>query len=182
VSYPQILGLSIQQNLKPTLRWFSSLGLERGHIAKIISYHPRIVGFSIQKKLGPTVQWFLDIGLSKSQMSKCVASFPQLIGLSAQGNLRGKVELLQRHFPSHVVVEMIATNPRILSYRHHRLEMRLDALVRLDLKEKVISTMSMPNDVFCERFLTRIGGNVQLALSTITTQPMSGQGSHQDLS
>ena len=154
-NYPPILGLSIRQNLRPTLRWFSSLGLEKGQIAKMIAYHPRIVGFSIQLNLGPKVQWFVDLGLSKCQVAKCIASFPQLIGLSLQGNLRCKVELLQRHFASHVVVEIISASPRILSYSQHRLQMRLGTLARLGLKEKLASAMTLPEKVFCQRFLTR---------------------------
>ena len=154
-AYPQVLFLSIEKNLRPTFCWFVSLGLGKEQLAHTIAYHPRVLGFSTQQKLGPTVQWFLDLGLSKVQMAQCVARFPQLIGLCVEGNLKFKVQLLQAHFATQVVVDMIARSPRILSYRHYRLKTRLEVLVRLEQTQKLESAMSLTDDRFQRRFLRK---------------------------
>ena len=150
--FPQIVGLSIQQNLRPKISWFSSLGLQKAQIARMILVYPRIIGFSMDQNLKPTAQWFLDFGLSKDQLAKCVSGFPQILGQNVERSFRQKVELLQAHFPTRAVIEMIARCPRILSYSQGRLKKRLEVLARLAQKEKLVSALVLRDDLFQRRY------------------------------
>ena len=151
-NFPQIVGLSIQQNLRPKISWFSSLGLQKAQIARMILVYPRIIGFSMDQNLKPTAQWFLDFGLSKDQLAKCVSGFPQILGQNVERSFRQKVELLQAHFPTRAVIEMIARCPRILSYSQGRLKKRLEVLARLAQKEKLVSALVLRDDLFQRRY------------------------------
>ena len=59
---PQLLGLSIEENLKPTAEWFLDIGLSQAQVVKVIAGSPSILGLSIEENLRPTVQWFSGHG------------------------------------------------------------------------------------------------------------------------
>ena len=96
--FPQILGCSVEQNLKPTVKWLLDLGLSTDQVAKAVACFPRILGLSINENLKPTVQWLLDLGLSKDQVGKVVAGHSRILGYSITANLDPKIMKLQAYF------------------------------------------------------------------------------------
>ena len=52
-THPPILWYSIDQNLKPTVRWLSDLGLTKSQVAKAVATSPQILGLSIDQNLKP---------------------------------------------------------------------------------------------------------------------------------
>ncbi|CAJ1331163.1 unnamed protein product [Effrenium voratum] len=91
--FPQILGYSIEQNLKPTnlkptANWFLGLGLSQAQLAKVVAGFPQILGCSIEQNLKPTAAWILGLGLSQDQLAKVVAGCPQILGYSIEQNLK----------------------------------------------------------------------------------------------
>ncbi|CAJ1392750.1 unnamed protein product [Effrenium voratum] len=86
--FPQILGYSIEQNLKPTAAWILDLGLSQTQLAKVVAGCPQILGYSIEQNLKPTAAWVLGLGLSQAQLAKVVAGCPQILGYSIEQNLK----------------------------------------------------------------------------------------------
>ena len=114
---PQILRLSIEQNLNPTVQWFLDLGLTKSQIAKAVAIHPQILGYSIKQNLQPTVQWFLDLGLRKSQVAKAVAAYPQMLGLSIERNLKPTVQwFFGLGLTKSQVAKAVTGSPQIIGY------------------------------------------------------------------
>ena len=114
-SHPQILGLSIQQNLKPTVQWLLDLGLTKSQVAKAVAIHPQTLGLSIQQNLKPTVQWLLDLGLTKSQVAKAVATFPPTLRYSVERNLKPTAQyLLDLGLMQSQVAKVVAIHPQFL--------------------------------------------------------------------
>ena len=116
-THPQILGLSMEQNLKPTVQWFLDLGLTKSQVAKAVATHPQILGLSMEQNLKPTVQWFLDLGLTKSQVAKALATYPQMLGLSIEQNLKPTAQwFLELGLTKSQVAKAAAAHPPFLWY------------------------------------------------------------------
>ena len=80
-TYPQILGLSIDQNLKPTVQWLSDLGLTKSQVAKTVTTYPQIFGFNIPRNLSPKML-ALEQCLGSKRVLELIAKWPQLLGYS----------------------------------------------------------------------------------------------------
>ena len=148
--FPQSLGLSIEENLKPTVQCFLDIGLSQAQVVKVIATHPQVLGYSIEENLKPTVQWFLDIGLSQPQVVKAIATHPQALGYSIEENLKPKQALLEDAFGRSVAATLISKDPRIFSYSYQRLDTRLTVLVERNL---LPSAMRLTEAKFARRFL-----------------------------
>ncbi|OLQ01401.1 mTERF domain-containing protein 1, mitochondrial [Symbiodinium microadriaticum] len=114
---PQVLGYSIEANMKPTVEWIKRLGLSRSQVAKVIAAFPRVLGLSIEANLKPTVEWIKGLGLSRSQVAKVIATFPPVLGLSIEANLKPTVEWIKGlGLSQSQVAKVIATRPAVLGY------------------------------------------------------------------
>ncbi|OLQ02654.1 6-methylsalicylic acid synthase [Symbiodinium microadriaticum] len=113
--FPQLLGCSIEANLKPTVQWLHEVGLSEAHVSKAIARFPQLLGLSIEANLKPTVEWLHEVGLSKAQVTKTIATYPSLLGLSIEGNLKPTAEWLHDvGLSKDQVSKAIATFPPLL--------------------------------------------------------------------
>jgi mTERF domain-containing protein len=74
-SFPQILGLSIEDNLKPTVAFLvEECGLDRGKLGKAVSSSPSILAYSIEENLKPTVEYLVqECGMDRGKLGKVLA-------------------------------------------------------------------------------------------------------------
>ena len=150
---PQILGCSLEQNLKPTVQWLLDLGLTKSQVAKAVADHPPILWLSMEQNLQPTVQWFLDLGLSNTDIAKGVASYPRMLGLSVSENLRHKVSMLHTFSSPEFATALVRKSPRILGYSSHRLSNRLSILAERSETHRILYAMTLSEAAFQRRFL-----------------------------
>ena len=115
--------------------------------------YPQILGLSIKQNLQPTVQWFLDLGLTQSQVAKAVATFPHILGCNVEQNLSPKMLVLNQFYSAKCATEMVAKWPQLLAYGNHRLTTRLKILAEQDKIDKLISAMTLTEEIFQRRFL-----------------------------
>ena len=94
-TFPPVLHLSIEENLKPTVEWIKGLGLSQSQVAKVIATFPQVLGLSIEANLKPTVEWIKGLGLSQSQVAKVIAIFPPVLGYSIEANLKPTVKWIK---------------------------------------------------------------------------------------
>jgi mTERF domain-containing protein len=80
-TYPQILGLSIEHNLKPTFQWFLDLGLTKSQVAKAVARFPHILSYNIEQNLSPKMLVLNEFYLAK-RATEMVAKWPQLLAYS----------------------------------------------------------------------------------------------------
>ena len=113
--FPQVLGCSIEANLKPTVEWLRDLGLSPAQITKVVSVFPQVLGCSIEANLKPTVEWLRDLGLSPAQIAKVVSVFPQVLGCSIEANLKPTVEWLRDLGLSPAqIAKVVSGSPQVL--------------------------------------------------------------------
>ena len=114
-TFPSVLGLSIEANLKPTVEWIKGLGLSQSQVAKVILQRPQVLGLSIEANLKPTVDWIKGLGLSQSQVAKLIATFPPVLGYSIEANLKPTVDWIKGlGLSQSQVAKVIATFPQVL--------------------------------------------------------------------
>ena len=91
--YPSFFGLSIEDNLKPTVQWFRELGLTDAQVAKVASAFPRLLGYSIEGNMNRKVillrQLFAD-----DEIILMITRFPPLLGYSFE-RIEARLALLQ---------------------------------------------------------------------------------------
>jgi mTERF domain-containing protein len=61
---PQVLGLSLELNIKPTLQFFTDNGFDRDELSTIILRFPQILGLNIEGNLRPKWEYLLQMGRS----------------------------------------------------------------------------------------------------------------------
>ncbi|CAE7234967.1 cysK, partial [Symbiodinium necroappetens] len=112
---PQVLGCSIEENLKPTVRWFRDLGLSKAEVAKVIARFPQVVGCCIEDNLKPTVQWLQASGLTRAEVAKVIARFASVLCVSIEDNLETTTQWLRDlGLTKDQVARVIALFPQVL--------------------------------------------------------------------
>ena len=81
----KFLGVSIKQNLQPTVQWLLDLGLTNRQIAKAVATQAlQFLAISIKQNLQPTVQWLARLG--PDEQANCKGScfhIPQFLAIAS---------------------------------------------------------------------------------------------------
>ena len=113
---PQVLGLSIEANLKPKVVWLEDVGLSHEQVAKVVAGFPQLFGLSIEANLKPTVAWVHDVGLSPWQVAKVMFRFPKVFSYGIDVKLKPAVMWLEEVGLTQLeVAGVIAAFPQVLS-------------------------------------------------------------------
>ena len=56
VSYPQILGLSLEYNLRPKMDFFIDCGLSQDQLREFVFYQPSLLAYSLENRLRPRIE------------------------------------------------------------------------------------------------------------------------------
>ena len=145
--WPQILGFTTEQNLKPRMQQLLDLGMTKKQITKAVVACPQILGsYGSEQNLKTKVAWFLETGLMEKQVAKVITTFPQILGCSIEKNLQPKVGwLLKLGLTQDQVVRAIAACPTIMRYSiEHNLKHKVEGLLELGLsKDQVVKVISV---------------------------------------
>eukprot|EP00960_Hanusia_phi_P070824 767408-Hanusia_phi.AAC.6 len=119
-SCPQLQGLSVRDNLRPTVKFLvKEVGIGIEKMRKIIVSFPQLLGLSIKENLRPTVRYLVEeVGISQEKLNKTIVTHPQLLAYSIDNNLRPKLVLLQQHadIPKERLADVITRCPHVLGY------------------------------------------------------------------
>ena len=151
-TFPPVLGLSIVENLKPTVEWIKGLGLSQSQVAKVILQRPQVLGLSIEANMKPAVEWMKGLGMSQCQVGRLIAAYPPVFGRRIDSNLSLKHRLLQEYFPGAQAAGLLAQSPQLWGYRYARLENRLSVLKSHNQLSKLVGAMTLPLDAFSRRY------------------------------
>jgi mTERF len=146
-THPMIFHLSVEENLKPRLRFLQERCCFRDHdLASLIkSSSGSILGLSVSDNLSPTID-LLSTLLSVSELRKSLFSHPQILGLSLE-NLRTKIDFF------HKIDQLDPSwDPKRISLAS-RVLMKAPAVYSLSLPGNIVPTV---------QFLARIWGQPTL--------------------
>ncbi|CAM9657781.1 unnamed protein product, partial [Choristocarpus tenellus] len=117
--WPSVIGLSIDNNLKPTLEWLRdelSLGtLGRKGASDMIYRHPRLLLLSMEGTLEPKLRWVLGLGVGNHKSIDMLRRHPGIFAYSIEENLEPTLEWLSRNLGGHEkAIRIIQRSPSIL--------------------------------------------------------------------
>ena len=71
-SFPQLLSLSVDDNLRPTVRYLQDeVGVSRDKLGGMVAQFPQLLAYSVDDNLRPTVRYLRDeVGLSEEEYAK----------------------------------------------------------------------------------------------------------------
>lgn len=116
---PQILGYTLENNLKPHVAFLVSLGIPESRIGRIISATPSLFSYSVEKSLKPTVRYLVEeVGIKKDDLSKVVQLSPQILVQRIDTTWNRRFNFLTRELgaPRDNIVKMVRKHPQILHY------------------------------------------------------------------
>lgn len=101
--------LSVEEDIKPVVGFFTSLGLSYTQVRQVILLHPPVISYSVTERLAPFLESLETMGLPDP--IKVVLRRPSLLGLSNRDNLSRIVSyLLDSGHSMEEVAEMVATS------------------------------------------------------------------------
>ncbi|KAL3521707.1 hypothetical protein ACH5RR_019856 [Cinchona calisaya] len=86
---PNIISYSVDDKLRPTVEYFSSLGVD---VALLVQRSPQTFGLSIEANLKPLTEFFLEKGYSSGDVRTMISRYGALYTFSLAGNLIPKWE------------------------------------------------------------------------------------------
>lgn len=107
-AFPQLLGLSLEQNVRPTLRFLAQSGVSA---PRILLRAPAVLGFSVDENLRPSMAFLRSLGID---VPRALDKHPQLLGLSIEGKLKPTVAFL-REQGMRELGAALSSQPSILS-------------------------------------------------------------------
>jgi mTERF domain-containing protein len=92
---PQVLGLSIEDNLEPKLVWLQErLQLDSKSLSKLVRGLPAVLGYNVKDNLEPTIQFYVDCVGSNAAIPT-IAKYPSLLGYSLENRLQPRLAQVQ---------------------------------------------------------------------------------------
>lgn len=87
-TYPQILALSVEQRLRPTLKYLTrELKLSPAEAAQLIARAPAVLGLHPKRTLRPKIDFLVDdVGLEPTVLRQVLLRAPNLLSLSVDGH------------------------------------------------------------------------------------------------
>lgn len=114
---PQLLGLSVEENMVPTVKFLSSLGIEGPALLRVLKTKPMILAYSVEAKLQPNVKFLESLQIQPEDIGKLVTRHPQLLTLSIEKNLEPTVSyFLELGFTKKDLADMIKRLPSLLGF------------------------------------------------------------------
>ena len=108
-SYPQLLGLSLEANVRPKVSYLAEeLGID---VAKALIRHPQLLGLALETNLRVTVEYLRETGVD---VRKAVERHPQALSLSLTHSIMPSIEYL-RSLGIERVGRLLTAQPTILS-------------------------------------------------------------------
>ncbi|XP_057540519.1 transcription termination factor MTERF9, chloroplastic isoform X2 [Amaranthus tricolor] len=116
---PQILGYTVDSNMKSHVAFLLDLGIPESKIGQVITAAPSIFSYSLKNSLKPTVRYLIEeVGIKKSNLGKVVTLSPQILVQRVDVSWNDRYDFLSEELgaPKDSVVKMVTKHPQLLHY------------------------------------------------------------------
>ncbi|KAL3685943.1 hypothetical protein R1sor_003965 [Riccia sorocarpa] len=114
---PQLLCLSVEDNMLPTIKFLESISVKGPLLLKVLKRKPMILAYNVETKLKLNVKFLRSIQIKQGEIGKLVARHPQLLTLSIEKNLKPTLDyFLKLGFTRSEVAEMVRSLPSVLGF------------------------------------------------------------------
>ncbi|KAI7743855.1 hypothetical protein M8C21_025915 [Ambrosia artemisiifolia] len=157
-SFPKLLLLSVDSNMKPVLDFLLSVGVPNPCIRNVLLLYPPLLFYDVIKDIHPTRQLFKKVYREDKEFGKMLLKYPWILSTSIQKNYE---EILGFFYANKVaevnICHAIRSWPLLLGCSVARLKLMIDQLhvigVTENMLNKVVATspqllMQKPQDFF----------------------------------
>merc|ERR1719329_225205 len=98
-SSPQLLGLSLENNLRPKIQFLvEEVGISEQSLGQVIGSFPNILGYSVEQNMRPKLQYLADhiLKVPMAKLGRPLEKCPQLLGYSLEKRIKPRFLLLQK--------------------------------------------------------------------------------------
>ncbi|RYR45380.1 hypothetical protein Ahy_A07g031217 isoform A [Arachis hypogaea] len=119
VRQPQILGYTVENNLKSHVAFLAGLGIPSSRIGQIIAVAPSLFSYSVENSLKPTVRYLVEeVGIKERDLGKVIQLSPQILvqRIDVSWNTRYMFLAKELGAPKDSIVKMVTKHPQLLHY------------------------------------------------------------------
>lgn len=116
---PQILGYTLENNLKVHIAFLRGLGIPSSKIGQIIAAAPSFFSYSVENSLKPTARYLIEeVGIKEKDLGKVVQLSPQILvqRIDISWNMRYIFLAKELGAPKESIVKMVTKHPQLLHY------------------------------------------------------------------
>lgn len=116
---PQVLGYTVDSNMKSHVAFLMDLGIPDSKLGQVITAAPSIFSYSVQNSLKPTVRYLIEeVGIKKSDLGKVVTLSPQILVQRVDITWNDRYDFLSEELgaPKESIVKMVTKHPQLLHY------------------------------------------------------------------
>lgn len=118
VKQPQILGYTIENNIKPHIDFLRGLGVPDSRLGQIITANPSFFSYSLELSLKPRVRFLIEeVGIKRTDLAKVVILGPQTLRQPAEA-MKSRLEFFSKELGASKgnLVKMVTKHPQLLHY------------------------------------------------------------------
>jgi mTERF domain-containing protein len=96
---PQLLGLSVENNLRPKIRFLvEEVGISEKALGHVIGSFPNILGYSVEHNMRPKLEYLADemLKVPMAKLGRPLEKCPQLLGYSLEKRIKPRYLLLAK--------------------------------------------------------------------------------------
>lgn len=161
--YPHLSSHLIDGHLRPSLKYFLSIGITPSELESMVSRFPMITSYSVESKIKPVVDFLLSMGVTIRDIPKIALKRPQLFGCSLEDNIKPMVLLLEGlGVEPERWAKILAAFPHILTYSAAKVDMVVRYLAEMGMSPKESGRI-------LTRFPHIVGYSVEEKLKPITS-------------
>lgn len=155
---PQILGYTVENNLKSHVAFLLSLGIPNSRVGQIIAAAPSLFSYSVENSLKPTVRYLVEeVGIKEKDLGKVVQLSPQILVQRIDISWNTRYMFLSKEIgaPRDNVVKMVTKHPQLLHYSiDDGLLPRINFLRSIGMRNsEILKVLTSLTQVFCFHFL-----------------------------
>ena len=116
---PQILGYTVENNLKSHVAFLMGLGIPNSRVGQIIAAAPSLFSYSVENSLKPTVRYLVEeVGIKEKDLGKVIQLSPQILVQRIDISFNTRYMFLAKELgaPRDSIVKMVTKHPQLLHY------------------------------------------------------------------
>ncbi|KAI3762016.1 hypothetical protein L1987_52439 [Smallanthus sonchifolius] len=139
-SFPRLLLLSVESNMKPVVDFLQHIGVPKGCIGNVLLLYPPILFYDIEKDIKPRRQVFTKVYGEDTEFGKMLLKYPWILSTSIQKNYEEILAFLYADKVAEVsICHAIKSWPLVLGCSVAKLKLMIDQLRVIGVTEKTLS-------------------------------------------
>nr|XP_043612690.1 transcription termination factor MTERF2, chloroplastic [Erigeron canadensis] len=138
-SFPRLLLLSVESNVKPMVAFLEYVGVSKGCIRNILLLYPPILFYDIEKEIKPRRQVFVKVYGEDTEFGKMLLKYPWILSTSIQKNYEHIFAFLcAEKVPERSIHRAVKSLPLLLGCSVGKQKLMIDQFHELGVTEKML--------------------------------------------